>query len=370
MVCFEAKPHLTRHVIYIRRGYIVPRHDGRLLAGSTSEHASFANTVTAGGISSILQNAHEISPAISNFRLSIPGRDCGQTPPDGLPVLGPCGEIDGLFYATGHYRNGILLAPITGELISEAIVEGVTSPLLAPFSPNVFSSDCRFSRMTKVSSLFCLSSGISVAVCPGPRAEEERQQKPDTRSAQELYEDANGYLGRRYQEFNKQKLPYDPKLEAQTKKEQKDLAITKCRDTCSRHDPSRRRSLLPRHASSPGEQRRRRTRDNALFLKDDPDGQKPQTARNVVVLYAVKKNLIPEAKAAIEAYARHKPQNPDDRYRMEFLIADGFLRAKDYAPMATHAKQMLAAAKSFARRTKTEVFQTRRDVAEVGISIV
>src|ERR1041384_6540953 len=59
---------------------------------------------------------------------------------DGLPVLGPCGEIDGLFYATGHYRNGILLAPLTGELISESIVAGKASPLLAPFSPDRFSS--------------------------------------------------------------------------------------------------------------------------------------------------------------------------------------------------------------------------------------
>ncbi len=54
---------------------------------------------------------------------------------DGLPVLGACDEIDGLFYATGHYRNGILLAPITGELISEAIVAGAASPLLVPFLP-------------------------------------------------------------------------------------------------------------------------------------------------------------------------------------------------------------------------------------------
>ncbi len=113
----------------------MPRRDGRLLAGSTSEKAGFAKYVTAGGISSILQNAHEISPAISDLPIVDTWAGLRPRSPDGLPVLGPCGEIDGLFYATGHYRNGILLAPITGELISEAIVEGVTSPLLAPFSP-------------------------------------------------------------------------------------------------------------------------------------------------------------------------------------------------------------------------------------------
>ena len=138
MVCLEAKPHLTRHILFSPRGYLVPRRDGRLLAGSTSEHAGFAKCVTAGGIGKILQNAHEISPAISNLPVVDAWAGLRPRSPDGLPVLGPCVEIDGLFYATGHYRNGILLAPITGELISEAIVEGVTSPLLAPFSPERF----------------------------------------------------------------------------------------------------------------------------------------------------------------------------------------------------------------------------------------
>jgi len=138
MVCLEAKPQLTRHVIFSRRGYIVPRRDGRLLAGSTSENAGFDKSVTAGGINKILQNAHEISPAISNLPIVDTWAGLRPRAADGLPVLGPCVEIDGLFYATGHYRNGILLAPITGELISEAIVEGIASPLLAPFSPERF----------------------------------------------------------------------------------------------------------------------------------------------------------------------------------------------------------------------------------------
>ena len=122
MVCLEAKPQLTRHVIYSPRGYIVPRQDGRLLAGSTSENAGFAKCVTAGGIATILRNALEISPAISDLPVVDTWAGLRPRAADGLPVLGPCGEIDGLFYATGHYRNGILLAPLTGELISKAIV--------------------------------------------------------------------------------------------------------------------------------------------------------------------------------------------------------------------------------------------------------
>jgi glycine oxidase len=152
MLCLESKPQLTRHVIYSPRGYLVPRRDGRLLAGSTSERAGFAKCVTAGGMSSILQNAHEISPAISNLPVVDTWAGLRPCSADGLPVLGPCGEIDGLFYATGHYRNGILLAPLTGELISEAIVEGVTSPLSAPFSPDRFSNDRETPRNEPVAS--------------------------------------------------------------------------------------------------------------------------------------------------------------------------------------------------------------------------
>ena len=68
MVCFDSKPQLTRHVIYSPRGYIVPRRDGRLLAGSTSEAAGFVREVTASGIASIVNNAQEIAPDISNLQ--------------------------------------------------------------------------------------------------------------------------------------------------------------------------------------------------------------------------------------------------------------------------------------------------------------
>ena len=183
--------------------------------------------------------------------------------------------------------------------------------------------------------------------------------KPDTRTAQALYEDANGYLGRRYQEFNKQKRPYDPKLEAQTKKEQKELAVKNAAILQSRShlaDEDVYYLGLLQHLAGDGDASLAAMR---LFLKKDPDGQKAQTARNVVVLYTVKKDLLPEANAAVEAYARHQPQNADDRYRMEILITDAYMRAKDYAAMSVHAKQMWEASKTFVGTNKDEVF--RRD---------
>lgn len=138
MICLGTKPPLVRHVIYSPRGYVVPRRDGRLLAGSTTETAGYAKHVTAGGISTILRNAQEISPAVSALPMLDSWAGLRPKASDGLPVMGPCDEIAGLFYATGHYRNGILLAPISGELMAEALLNEIVSPWLVTFSPNRF----------------------------------------------------------------------------------------------------------------------------------------------------------------------------------------------------------------------------------------
>jgi glycine oxidase len=138
MLCFESKPTIAHHVIYSPRGYLVPRRDGRVLAGSTTEHAGFDKEVTASGVHIMLSNALEISSQIAD--LPLVGNWAGLRPRahDSLPVLGPCEEVQGLLFATGHYRNGILLAPITGELIASAIVDNVVSPDLKAFSPDRF----------------------------------------------------------------------------------------------------------------------------------------------------------------------------------------------------------------------------------------
>ena len=181
--------------------------------------------------------------------------------------------------------------------------------------------------------------------------------KPDDRSAQALFEDANGYLGRRYQEFNKQKLAYDPGLEAKTKKEQKDLAvrnagILRARTSLTSDDLYYLGMLYHLAADADAA-----LATMQLLLKDTPDGEKAQAARNVVVLYAVKKNRVPEAVAAVADYGKHSPRNDDDRYRMQFLIADAYLRAKNYASVATHAEEMLVASTNFANTNKSEPFK-------------
>lgn len=189
----------------------------------------------------------------------------------------------------------------------------------------------------------------------------------DNRPAQALFEDANGYLGRRYQEFNKQKLAYDPNLEEKTRKEQREIAvrnagILRARTPLTSEDLYYLGMLY--HVAADA--------DSALstmqrLLKDQPDGEKAQAARNVVVLYGVKTGRVPEAVAAVAAYGKHEPQKFDDRYRMEFLIADAFLRAKDFASVRTHASEMMMAARKFAATNKSEPFKRDDMLVKSGL---
>jgi glycine oxidase len=135
MLCFKPAPQVARHVIYSKHGYLVPRLDGRLLAGSTSEHVGFNKSVTVDGVNSIKSMAFEITPTLASARLADSWAGFRPRALDDLPVLGPHAEIDGLFYATGHYRNGILLAPITAKIIAGLITEASDSPLFQSFSP-------------------------------------------------------------------------------------------------------------------------------------------------------------------------------------------------------------------------------------------
>jgi glycine oxidase len=137
MVCFKA-PQIARHVIYSPRGYLVPRRDGRLLAGSTSDHVGFDKSVTDDGVKSIISMAMEMAPSLKNMAVDHSWAGFRPHAEDDLPVLGPDEDVEGLIYATGHYRNGILLAPITAELIADSIVYRKTPAALAAFQPSRF----------------------------------------------------------------------------------------------------------------------------------------------------------------------------------------------------------------------------------------
>jgi glycine oxidase len=138
MICYKSQTGFARHVIYSSNGYLVPRRDGRILAGSTTEAVGFDKRVTKAGIAHIQSMALEIIPALAKLPLADSWAGFRPRAADGLPVIGPWDGIEGLVFATGHYRNGILLAPITGELVAQVVIDAKLPPLLAPFSPNRF----------------------------------------------------------------------------------------------------------------------------------------------------------------------------------------------------------------------------------------
>jgi len=121
-------------VIFATRGYLVPRGDGLVLVGSTMEQVGYEKKVTAAGLTRILTNAVSVVPALADAELVATWSGLRPCPKDGLPLIGS-GAAAGLFLASGHHRNGILLTPETARLLSEAVLEGRDPETLAPFSP-------------------------------------------------------------------------------------------------------------------------------------------------------------------------------------------------------------------------------------------
>lgn len=138
MICFDPDERLFRKVIYTPRGYVVPRADGRVLCGATVENKGFDKLITTEGIEKLRHDAAEISPAFSSLGVSDSWAGLRPASPDGLPVLGELPDIKGLVIATGHYRNGILLAPITAEIVADHIARGVRSEFFDIFGPQRF----------------------------------------------------------------------------------------------------------------------------------------------------------------------------------------------------------------------------------------
>jgi glycine oxidase len=128
----DAAAPLLNHVLWAPGAYLVPRRDGRLIIGGTVEEKGFDETVTAGGMLTLLEAAWRAIPAIEE--LPIDEIWVGHRPGsrDDAPILGRA-PLDNLFYATGHHRNGILLAPVTADAMAKLILDDVVEPAIRPF---------------------------------------------------------------------------------------------------------------------------------------------------------------------------------------------------------------------------------------------
>jgi glycine oxidase len=138
MISFSPVEKLFTRVIYTSDGYMVPRTDNKILIGATVEDAGFTKEVTKDGVEYLLKRAEKIAPLLSTLEISEKWAGLRPRCEDDHPVLGACKGISGLYVATGHYRNGILLAPLTAGIMADNMITGNNSIYLDVFGPNRF----------------------------------------------------------------------------------------------------------------------------------------------------------------------------------------------------------------------------------------
>jgi len=138
MVEFDAPEELP---LVVRAGihYLVPRSERRVLAGTTAEYAGFEKAVTGEGLRSVLEGVARLAPLVSQLRFRRAWAGLRPDTADHLPILG-YGELENMVFATGHFRNGILLAPLTAQLVSELLLTHTTSLPLDAYSPARFAA--------------------------------------------------------------------------------------------------------------------------------------------------------------------------------------------------------------------------------------
>ncbi|MGQ0561151.1 MAG: glycine oxidase ThiO [Gemmatimonadota bacterium] len=138
MVALEAVPRVLSHIVMSADCYIVPRSDGRVLVGSTAERAGFEVRTTAAGISNLLAAALRAVPQLAAAAVVETWAGLRPGTADELPILGEDPRAPGVFYATGHFRNGILLAPVTADLLADSVCDGRSELDLRPFTAGRF----------------------------------------------------------------------------------------------------------------------------------------------------------------------------------------------------------------------------------------
>ncbi len=136
-VRMDPEAPLLRHVVWAPKAYLVPRADGRLIVGATTEERGFDPHLTAGGLYALLDGAWRALPGIEELPIAETWVGFRPGSRDDAPLLGP-GALPGLILATGHHRNGILLTPITAALLAEYLLTGTLPPAMAPFAPSRF----------------------------------------------------------------------------------------------------------------------------------------------------------------------------------------------------------------------------------------
>jgi glycine/D-amino acid oxidase-like deaminating enzyme len=133
---FNSRP-LSR-VVWGTDCYLVPWRNGALLVGATVEEAGFDETATAAGVTRLLEASADLLTAVPQARFEAVRVGLRPGTPDELPLIGPSSTMPGVYYATGHFRNGVLLSPLTAKLVADLVVDGRRDPDLELVRPDRF----------------------------------------------------------------------------------------------------------------------------------------------------------------------------------------------------------------------------------------
>jgi len=140
ILALSCLPPPIRHTIYSHVGYLVPKADGRVVVGATEDEAGFDTRPSADGLGRLLTMAPTLVPALRGAAFDTAWAGLRPASADGMPILGRLPGWENAFCACGHFRNGILLAPITGEALAQEILDGTPHPLTVAFRPDRFES--------------------------------------------------------------------------------------------------------------------------------------------------------------------------------------------------------------------------------------
>ena len=140
MVCLKIPKNISllKHILWRENVYLVPRNNSDLIIGATEEEMGYDKSLTAGGIYNLLKTAREILPAIEDLPIVESWSGLRPTSRDDAPIIGPSKKLKGLIYATGHHKNGILLAPLTSSIIKNYYLNGKIGNNFNNFKPGRF----------------------------------------------------------------------------------------------------------------------------------------------------------------------------------------------------------------------------------------
>lgn len=137
------KSSAISHAVWGEDGYLIPKPRGQIFAGATIEDVGFRKTTTVRALAGLQRMAATLVPALGDATVVSAWAGLRPGSPDGLPVIGRLPGKDNVYVATGHFRNGVLLAPITGRFVADLVLSGRADKRLKPFSPERFTTELR-----------------------------------------------------------------------------------------------------------------------------------------------------------------------------------------------------------------------------------